>query len=188
MVAVDVAALPSDAATETSLQGVEDRIGALSTPAAESVNWQLNKILTQVTTPSLPSDAATETSLQGIEDAVPDQLIGYADTYAERIITANASAGTNVLVGTTVPANVLYVVTNIATFDADSAIGPVSIFRYNGSSSIGLRRVASLAANVTLEWQGMLILKEGEYIRVSMLNCVLNDDLYLDVQGWKASV
>ncbi len=188
MVAVDVAALPSDAATETSLQGVEDRIGALSTPAAESVNWQLNKILTQVTTPPLPSDAATETSLQGIEDAIPDQLIGYVDTYAERISDPNAAAGTNILIGTSVPANKLYVVTAVLTFNDNSAMGPVMLYRYTGSTTTGLKRVASLAVDDGLNWEGMLVLKEGETIRASLQGCTLNDDIYLDIQGWEATI
>ncbi|KKN29055.1 hypothetical protein LCGC14_0848110 [marine sediment metagenome] len=188
MVAVDVAALPSDAATETSLQGVEDRIGALAAPASGSVNWRLDKILTQVTTPSLPSDAATETSLQGIEDAFPDRTIGFSAVWRERVVNLSAAAGVNTLSTTAVPAGKLYIVRSIAAFDLDSATGTDHLSVVAGGTLFALLRIPALAADTDMHFHGKLILEEGDVIRATFGGCTLNDDIFLLAQGWEVTV
>ena len=187
MVTVDVAALPADAATETSLQGVEDRIGALAAPASGSVNWRLDKILTQVTTPSLPSDAATETSLQGIEDQVKDTLYNIKDGLYDRI-TVTGSAGNNWVTSTAVPAGEIWHITLITCVDVTTGLTSVWIGTHVSGVTMYFKVYGAVALNIAVAWDGNIWLKEGEQIRTLFGGVTNNDTLYMTVYGHKMSI
>lgn len=203
-------ALPTDAATETSLAKVvtaieliDDLRAALDSVGTDELNahvakkagaWTtlaldtFSRLSVSVDGSVLPTGAATETSLQGIEDNIPDQLIGYVDTYDERALIADAAAGSNTITGSVVPASELWVVTCISMFNTHNAVTGAVLYRTDGTTVRNLTRVGALAVDISVDWVGRLILKEGESIKGILLGCTLNDTLYMDVQGWKASI
>lgn len=153
-------------ATETTLGLVKDRLGALTSPASGSANKLLTDILA----------------------SLPDQLVGFTSVYREQVQDLDATAGSNTLSGVAVEANVLHIVTSIAAFDSTSSITSARISIVGDGTARSVMRVGGLAANVSINYQGRLILDEGDYIQAMFGGVTLNDNIFLVAHGWKASV
>jgi hypothetical protein len=136
-------ALPTGAATEATLGSVKDRIGDISSPAEGSVNYQLKQIYDIIRL---------------------NNISLYASQYGEQI-TASGDSGDITAYGTAVPAGKLLVVTNFfATLSAGSAVR-LQLNYMLGVVNYVLRRLVSPTTNAPLDWQGQLVLKEGDKVR-----------------------
>lgn len=62
-VAIESSALPTDAATETTLSAVSDRLGALTSPASGSVNKQLENLLGRIGALTSPASGSVNKQL-----------------------------------------------------------------------------------------------------------------------------
>lgn len=113
---------------------------------------------------------------------------GYSDRWAEQISDLNASAGTNTLVATVVPAGEVWVLDFCGGVDVNSA---VSIELEVDASGLGMTYVPSTAKAAgawLIQFPIGLVLKEGDSARVRFYSCNLNDDLYARFWGYKMAV
>ena len=158
--------LGGDQATETTLALVKAQIGALTTPASGSTN----KLLTD------------------IEAQLPDQLLGYFDTYREAVSDLSADTGNNDILTTAVAAGKLHIITDIVMFNATTQNTDDHLGVLSSAVFYPMQRGPAPAASVAAVWQGQQILKEGEQIRAFYSGCTAGDGLYMYVNGWKATV
>ncbi len=204
---VDVLAnvLGGDQATETTLGTVKDRLGALTTPAAGSTNKLLTDSLTalqlvddlrgaldsvdtdelvvNVDESALPSGAATEASVQGIEDAVPDQLLGYSNTYRETVSDLSADAGANTLQSSAVPSGKLHIITAITAFDVYNGVTSIDLSVRGIGSSVTVARDAPVAADQSVAYSGYLVMRYPEFIAATFAGVTAADRIYLQIAG-----
>ena len=113
---------------------------------------------------------------------------GYSALYAERKSNLSATAGTNVLVGSTVPAGEVWVVEVIGAFDVNTAPSRISFAVTDGTTAAPLYRDETPILYVASQWTGRVTLPAGCYIQVAFFTCVLNDDLYADFWGYKMKI
>ena len=146
------------------------------------------RLVVAVTKTLLPTNAATEESLQGIEDNIPDQLLGFTDTYVEAIVDLSAATGHNQLDSTSVPANELWTITSASMSDTVNNITSGYIAIVSGGTVVTLVRGMALLEGVGRDWTGRVILKEDDFIAAVFEGVTLNDDISLQLAGWKASV
>lgn len=195
---VDVVAsgLPSDAATETTLAKVSDRLGALTGPAAGSANKQLADLLTELgakletadlnldATKDLQVDVKTAPTITVIPGS-SEKLIGYGGLIGENLSDTSLDAGTNSLIGTAVPAGEVHVVTQVAvlytgTVPTKVLIAPVGtpgtpVYLEQWSPASGQWYYSSI--NV--------LLQEGDYIGCTVTGATAGDDLFFRYSGYK---
>lgn len=115
-------------------------------------------------------------------------LWGYRDRYAERKYVADGVAGDNTLQTTAVPEGYVYVVQAVSVVDVSNAPTAVQINACSASVFACLKSDGSPAANVPTFWTGEVCLKKDDYIRGFLTGVTLNDDLVLDVWGYKMAV
>ena len=112
-------------------------------------------------------------------------IFGYYDRYWERQYTLSATAGTNFLAGTAVPAGEIWVVTSLRGVDVNTSPSSLTLQAYDGTTTIVLARKLSPGINTDVIWSGQAFLKAGDYIQARFDGCTLNDDIYLDIMGYK---
>lgn len=96
-----------------------------------------------------------------------------------------AVAGANNLNGTAVPAGQWWHLTAARARDVNT--NPATILfevAYSGASNFRLRRVAAPGADISLEWDGHIVMRPGDFIRAVFTGCAAGDDLFLDYTGW----
>lgn len=133
---------------------------------------------------------AIKTAVEIIDDfAHPDNtLFGYHDRYAERVSDLNAAAGTNILQGTAVPAGEVWVIQSIRGVNVNSIPTLVEL-RVQSATIMAVLEIATpAAANESVLWSGAIFIKEADRTSARFEGCVLNDDLYLDIWGYKMKV
>ena len=112
---------------------------------------------------------------------------GYNDRYAEYIygLSTNGDATAN---GTVVPAGEVWVVNNVLSCHDDSVARVVQMKMMAGATAIPFKVNRSLAQSVPLEWQGSIVLKEGDKIRVVGESLATGKYVYGWVWGYKMKV
>lgn len=113
---------------------------------------------------------------------------GYADRWSEQVIELNASAGTNSLLTTAVPAGYVYILQAASVRDVNTAATREAIMAFNGSVAYWLMVKDTATVNMPYMWQGEIVLKAGDQVRGYFEGCALNDDLYLQCWGYKMRV
>lgn len=104
---------------------------------------------------------------------------GYSGDQTEQVFVPNATAGTNVLEGSAVPAGEFWIVQVIASTNASSAHGRDQIYvRVNGQATFLLDE-ADKGINDWTTWTGAVVLSAGDKVGCQQTLCILNDDLYL---------
>lgn len=112
-------------------------------------------------------------------------IFGYTDRYLEFVQNLNAAAGSNVLRGTAVPADEVWVVTSMLCFNSNNACTAVDMGVYDGSLDYFAVRVKALAKATPLYIHPHLVMKEGDQASTTLRGCTLNDNIYLHVLGYK---
>jgi len=97
---------------------------------------------------------------------------GYIDVYGEEQSIASTAAGTNVLLFSQVPEGEVWVVTNISGVSSDTNVTLCQLETTVDGIPIVLRRAVYTVVYQTVDWQGMLVMKEGDRVRVSFTTCL----------------
>lgn len=104
------------------------------------------------------------------------------------LITNNTSlaAGANNLDLTTVPANRVYVITNITVMYTGTVSGVRLLVNKvdAGAVQYALFDVQSITSQLYYDRQGMWVLNAGEFLRLAITGATLNDDAYIRGNGW----
>jgi len=112
-------------------------------------------------------------------------LLGPSEILNEKFFELNASAGNNVILGDTVPADEIWVVLSLAHLSKNTVNPGVN----TGIKSAGvLYPTTGVSPSLLNEWHAFsvyLVLFPGNQIYGMFENCTLNDDLYCVYTGFK---
>lgn len=180
--------LPSGAATDTVLQAVRDRIGALTSPVSGSTNKLLTDALTALQLIDDLRAALQSVDTDALQVRGEDQLFSYKGEYSQRTQTTNANAGSHSLYGSTVPAGESWKVTGIATYNVNTNMARVRFAYVTGGATKYLGQESPSAAGEVVSWTGEVWLDGGDRIRVIHDGTSAGDDIYCDIHGLKMSV
>lgn len=115
-------------------------------------------------------------------------LWGYTDRWAERVSTTAAVAGQNELLSAAVPAGYVYVVQAVSLVNLNNAVTSAVISITTGSAYPVLTEAAPVAAGIFTKWTGAATLAAGDKVYSRLQGCTLDDDLYLDILGYKMKI
>ena len=114
--------------------------------------------------------------------------LGYSDVKTEQVVDLTASAGTNTLFGSTVPAGEIWVLEAVCAYDLDNAIDRITIWGYDGGISFVLEDQATVGAGQRVFWTGALTLSEDGKVFTTLTGVTLNDDIYLKFHGRRIDI
>jgi len=117
-----------------------------------------------------------------------DQLFSYKDRYAEEKSNINAAAGPNSLEASNVPAGEVWFVQAVSMLNRNTAA--TNVYAEARAPGAGVRFFLddSLVADVVTLWNGLILLKAGDHIRVHWEGCSAGDELYMWVHGYKMTL
>ena len=115
-------------------------------------------------------------------------LLGYSGDKSEEISDLSASAGTNILTSTSVPAGELWVVEVISGRNKNSAPSQALLQVVVNSVVVILADKETIAANEYITWSGTITLSQGDTIRAVFFGCTLNDDIYLNYHARRVDI
>lgn len=118
----------------------------------------------------------------------PNTIWGYKDRYFEVETNDDCDAGTNNLYFSTVPAGEVWVINGIWAKNGTSVSAAIAMWVYFDSTLYHLETFTTPGADVSLNWTGKAILKEGDYIRVAFYGCTAGDDVLARARGYKMDV
>ena len=113
---------------------------------------------------------------------------GYSDVIRETVGTTTAAADTNHLDGSEVPAGEVWVITSISAVNQTTAITRIVARTYEAPDYYDITSLESPAIFEYLNWSGFIPVGAGDRVRVSFYDCVLNDDIYMTVRGYKMKI
>lgn len=198
--------LPDDAATDTALKAVRDRIGALTSPAAGSVNARLASMYVSLQLiDNLPAalrtvganaliaagtdsvgahhDIRTDTSGRPIVRGM-DQLFSFHDTL-EVEYHGNPNVDNGYIESAAVPAGELWVIRSIVAHDFATANSAHAHARMIGEDiKIFGAITQALAAGENSNWIGMQILRATETVRTYFTGSVVADTCDVWLNGY----
>lgn len=114
--------------------------------------------------------------------------LGYSGDKSEQILDESASAGTNILTSSAVPAGELWVVEAISGRNVDTAPSQALLQIVANSVVVILADKETIAANEYITWSGGVTLSEGDTIRAVFFTCSLNDDIYLNYHARRIDI
>jgi len=167
--------LPTDAATETTLDEIMDRLGDESSPAGGSVNQRLADI---------------ETALQVIDGFANENnlLFGYNDRYVEHETDTSTPAGPTSKYLSQVPAGEVWVIQAAYGFNEDTADRVIIRIQDNAGNYVELHDETQDIAGRRISWSGEAVLKENDRVSIIFNGSVLNDDTDWGAWGYKMKV
>jgi len=193
-VLVQGSALPTDAATQTTLAAILALIGALTSPAAGTVNKQLADILTELgaklETADLNLDATKD--LQVDVKTVPtttvlsqggDKIFAFESIVEEAVLDSALAAGTNTLNGTAVPTGKVWQVTQAGVQYVGTAPTRLEIRAFGLATALEVLDQATPLASHWYVWSGTIYLQAGDYMMARVETATATDDLYLRYAG-----
>jgi len=105
--------------------------------------------------------------------------------YHEIFTDLSANTGTNTKDSSTVDSRRLRMITHVAALNNVSGCTFIKLQHVDGGQvAIDKTGVAPLIGE-TINWDGLMILGEGDYTRVQWLGCSSGDDLYAIVSGYE---
>lgn len=185
-------------ATETTLDLLSDRIGAIVSPVGNTANWSLQALVEQmedlldlrgaldsvdtdelvvnVDESVLPAGAATEASVQGIEDQVKNTLINMDSGYREYSFTVPTGSPHTELF-TAVPADHVLHVTNLSLYNDTTLMAKVAAGIKVGAISRMFWHSNTIEKWYPTSWNGHLWLNAGEQIYFYAVGTVNGDTM-----------
>jgi len=114
---------------------------------------------------------------------------GYSAVVSERKISTTLAAGTNSLSTTAVPAGEIHVYTHVSFYYAGT-VATVTLTAYLniGGSNKELAGVSPPVSSVIYDRQGWFVLAPGDTVQVYCFNATLNDDMALNVAGFRVDI
>ncbi len=159
-------ALPAGAATEATLASADGYLGLIA------VLWNC-----------LRTVGTDRFMVKG-----EDQLFSYKGVLQDQKYLADAAAGTNTLVGSTVPAGEIWVVTNICVANRRNDSGYVKIRMAHLFDWPGVAGLPPLTKEVPACWTGHFILVPTQRLEAIFYACIVNDDLYWVTYGYRMTL
>jgi len=141
--------------------------------------------------PTDPAEAHFDKGLWGFDGTVWRKLPilwGYTDRYVQAKMTGDATAGTNYLIFTTVPAGEVWRITSMAWANTLSTCSEIWAGLYLDAEIYTFAVEATPAANVYHSIVCDIVLKAGDLVIVVFFGCTLGDDLFAWAFGYKMSV
>ncbi len=128
-------------------------------------------------------------ALEIIDDfADPDNLLfGYEDRLFEDVEVTSTNGTTNAD-STPVPPGEVHIVTHITARHNDPVARNLWIYFYDGAALNDLASLLPAPQNVTLDRQGLFILKEADYLRCRVIALGAGKDAILRINGYKMKV
>ena len=117
-----------------------------------------------------------------------DQLFSVLSNYWEHQETLDTVAGDNFLRTADAPPGQYRLVTNIAATNTVSVCSIINIRAYHNAVRHRLKSDVPTLATQAVSWQGLILLDDDDYIQAEFKDCVLNDNIYLDVTGYQMTI
>jgi len=113
---------------------------------------------------------------------------GYNGTLANRQSTLAAAAGTNTLNHSIVPAGEVWVIVTHGMVNANTAV-PGTLYAVISGVGYTVKAYGTMVAGIWSTGVPLgIVLAAGDYMSAMFESCVLNDDLYSDITGYKMKV
>jgi len=100
--------------------------------------------------------------------------------------STNASAGANDLTGGAVDTGKLWIITQAAAYNVNTAITRITIW-CDITSNPTLKSKLSPAAFDIVDWEGLIVMPVGKHMKASFMGCNAGDDIYLEYAGYVMS-
>jgi len=113
---------------------------------------------------------------------------GYSATLYDRSVGESVAAGDNILALSTPPAGEVWVVTNIAALDLDTAITSIVFAVRVGTTDYYICAKSDPAAGEVLSLASQVVLSSADQLRAYFDGCTAGDNLYLWGSGYKMKV
>lgn len=113
---------------------------------------------------------------------------GFSDNYFEYVAEFNAAPGGDSLTFSTVPAGEVWVVTQWAAVDVNTAIAGIGLQVKRPGGAWDLDPKVPGGAGVWVGGPVHVVLKAGDYISMGFGGTVAGDDLHGNVGGYKMAV
>lgn len=110
---------------------------------------------------------------------------GYSADYRQALSALAVGAGTRLLTGTAVDPGEVWVVTHMTAQNTSSTTASTRIYVIDNATTYPVRQQLAPAAWEEVMWTGWLPLHEGAYLRAYFYGCVLNDNIYFTIHGYK---
>ena len=181
-------ALPTGAATDTVLQAVRDRLGALTTPAAGSTNKLLTDALTALQLIDNLQAALQSVNTDALQVRGENQLWSYAQVLGS-YLTSVVSGADGYCASPVVPAGQVWIVTTAAACLIPRAS---TVHRYYNNhdafSYLFHRQAAAFAAAEHTTWSGITYLDPGDDIRVYFTGAQAADTGEVALTGYRMTL
>lgn len=115
-------------------------------------------------------------------------LWGYSESWRERKQNLSCAAGANSLLHTAVSAGEVWVLESISVFNVQTDCTYIRIYITSGVMSYIFKQFSDPALNVPEQYSGRFTFGPGDVLTVTFAGCVLNDDIYSDVVGYKMRI
>lgn len=166
--------LPTDAATETTLAAclvalelIDDLRNALASVATDAVR------------------VAPGTDPLTVQAAGGDKLFSFESVVSEAKSNTNLSAGVNTLTGTAVPDGKVWVLTHVSTFYVGTSPTYLELLTRSKGILLILGRKLAPASEEILDWQGVVLMTAGDYVRAAVVGATAGDDMYFYYAGYQ---
>lgn len=116
------------------------------------------------------------------------QIFGYTDRWVENLGGTKSGAGLYSVDGTAVPSGYVYVVQALSLGNMSGARGALFLKVISGATVIGLGYIATPVQYQAVISLGVIVLKEGDAVRVQQLACLDGDVLQGGVWGYKMAI
>ena len=113
---------------------------------------------------------------------------GFNERIVGQVIDTSATAGTNILNSTTVPAGEMWVIDYTNALNVNTACSLVYIILYGGGIKVIVEQSTTLAAGQYLKGVPKSTLQEGDNIEFQFFGCTAGDDLHCRWWGYKMVV
>ena len=112
-------------------------------------------------------------------------LWGYNDVVSEAVDDLNLAAGTNSVVGATVPAGEVWIVSTITGVVVSATASILNLFITVGGIDIIIKAVTPPTSGAVYLETGQFVLKAGDKVFIRVFTATAGDDAYLRYAGYK---
>lgn len=113
---------------------------------------------------------------------------GFSSQYREAVDKTDASADSDGLTTTPVAAGEVWVITNIACYDLNTALTKIEVDIYDGVTRTRLGSKVTVPASEVYAISGLYPLIQDDYVQVTFTGTVLNDDISVHIVGYKMKI
>ncbi len=112
-----------------------------------------------------------------------DQLVSIQDAIVGHAEDLTAAAGDNYLGPGAVGAGVYWVITSLTGRDSTNICGYIRFLVIRAGDFLYLKSGDHTDVDLTIDWQGWIVLEEGDALTAMFTGVTLNDNIYFDWFG-----